>query len=244
MEFNEKLQELRRQKGLTQEELGKRLGVTNKAVSKWEVGETTPDITVLEPLAKIFQVTVDELLLGKEHVVENKKNIKINKILLIFVIVLGALELLTLCSLVVGIVSVNLYYRNEINELLNKEERVSITNENSNDYIEVLPMSSFTNDGQTIVVNSLVKTSKNYDIVSPIVFDITYRISYFYYDNQNKVGVVTYSRNFTGQLENGENSYDILIELSPKTQITDYAFLKNVVVEYEINQVSGEVILK
>ena len=54
--FGEFIYQKRKALGLTQEELGKRLGVTNKAVSKWEVGETTPDITVLEPLAKIFQV--------------------------------------------------------------------------------------------------------------------------------------------------------------------------------------------
>ena len=60
--FGEFIYQKRKKQGLTQEELGKRLGVTNKAVSKWEVGETTPDITMLEPLAKELQVTVDELL--------------------------------------------------------------------------------------------------------------------------------------------------------------------------------------
>ena len=43
--FGEFIYQKRKKLGLTQEELGRRLGVTNKAVSKWEVGETTPDIT-------------------------------------------------------------------------------------------------------------------------------------------------------------------------------------------------------
>ena len=54
--FGDFIYQKRKALGLTQEELGRKLGVTNKAVSKWEVGETTPDITVLEPLASIFNV--------------------------------------------------------------------------------------------------------------------------------------------------------------------------------------------
>ena len=65
--FGEFIYQKRKSFGLTQEEFGRKLGVTNKAVSKWEVGETTPDITILEPLAKLLNVTVDELLTQKEQ---------------------------------------------------------------------------------------------------------------------------------------------------------------------------------
>lgn len=66
MEFNEKLQELRKQKGLTQEELAALLYVSRTAVSKWESGRGYPNIESLKALAKLFSVTVDTLLSGDE----------------------------------------------------------------------------------------------------------------------------------------------------------------------------------
>ena len=62
MEFNEKLQELRKQKGLTQEELATRLYVSRTAISKWESGRGYPNIESLKAIAKLFSVTVDKLL--------------------------------------------------------------------------------------------------------------------------------------------------------------------------------------
>ena len=62
MEFNEKLQELRKQRGLTQEELAEKLYVSRTAISKWESGRGYPNIESLKAIAKFFSVTVDELL--------------------------------------------------------------------------------------------------------------------------------------------------------------------------------------
>jgi len=66
MEFNEKLQELRKQKGLTQEELAQALYVSRTAISKWESGRGYPGIDSLKAVAAFFSVTVDELLSGGE----------------------------------------------------------------------------------------------------------------------------------------------------------------------------------
>ena len=66
MEFNEKLQELRKQKGLTQEELAEKLYVSRTAISKWESGRGYPNIESLKAIAKFFSVTVDELLSSGE----------------------------------------------------------------------------------------------------------------------------------------------------------------------------------
>ena len=66
MEFNEKLQELRKQKGLTQEELAASLYVSRAAISKWESGRGYPNIESLKAIAKFFSVTVDELLSTNE----------------------------------------------------------------------------------------------------------------------------------------------------------------------------------
>ena len=62
LEFGEKVRSLRTERGLTQEKLADFLGVSFQAVSKWERGETYPDITLLQPLAYFFGVTLDELM--------------------------------------------------------------------------------------------------------------------------------------------------------------------------------------
>lgn len=66
MEFHEKLQELRKQKGLTQEELAEVLFVSRTAISKWESGRGYPNIDSLKAIAGFFKVTIDELLSGDE----------------------------------------------------------------------------------------------------------------------------------------------------------------------------------
>lgn len=62
MKLNEQIAFLRRQKGVSQEELAQALGVTNQSVSKWETGRCCPDIELLPTLAEYFRVSVDELL--------------------------------------------------------------------------------------------------------------------------------------------------------------------------------------
>ena len=66
MEFNKKLQELRKQKNITQEELAKALFVSRTAVSKWESGKGYPGIDSLKAIATFFDVTVDQLLSSEQ----------------------------------------------------------------------------------------------------------------------------------------------------------------------------------
>ena len=66
MEFHEKLQELRKQKGLTQEELAQALFVSRTAVSKWESGRGYPNLDSLKAIAKFFGITIDDLLSCEE----------------------------------------------------------------------------------------------------------------------------------------------------------------------------------
>ena len=66
MEFHEKLQELRKQKNLTQEELSEILFVSRTAISKWESGRGYPSIDSLKAIAEFFGVTIDELLSNRE----------------------------------------------------------------------------------------------------------------------------------------------------------------------------------
>lgn len=75
MEFNKKLQALRKQKNITQEELAEAIYVSRTAVSKWESGRGYPNIDSLKELAKFFSVTIDELLSSDEVINIAKQDI-------------------------------------------------------------------------------------------------------------------------------------------------------------------------
>ena len=66
MEFHERIQELRKRKGLTQEELAQALYVSRTAVSKWESGRGYPNIDSLKALSEFYSVSIDELLSSEE----------------------------------------------------------------------------------------------------------------------------------------------------------------------------------
>ena len=80
MEFNEKLQELRKNRGMTQEDLAEVLYVSRTAISKWELGRGYPSIDSLKDISKFFSVSIDDLLSGEKLLTlaekENKSNIR------------------------------------------------------------------------------------------------------------------------------------------------------------------------
>lgn len=74
------IQELRKRKGITQNQLGERLNVSYQAVSKWERGETLPDTLLLLDLAAILETTVDNILNGGKRVMDFNKKISVKDI--------------------------------------------------------------------------------------------------------------------------------------------------------------------
>ena len=97
MEIGKKITELRKQKGLSQEELAEKVGVARQTISKWELGETSPDLKQAKELSKIFNVSLDELVDNdiKDVLVERTSNteklagliLKLIRFVVIFVIV-------------------------------------------------------------------------------------------------------------------------------------------------------------
>ena len=69
---------LRKTKGLTQNELGERLGVSFQAVSKWERGESLPEVSILIDLANILETSVDNILRGGEKMMNYKGKITVS----------------------------------------------------------------------------------------------------------------------------------------------------------------------
>ena len=79
LEFHEKFQELRKRRGLTQEELAEALFVSRTAISKWESGRGYPSIDSLKEISSYFSVSIDDLLSGEQLIFiaekENKSNL-------------------------------------------------------------------------------------------------------------------------------------------------------------------------
>ena len=98
MEFHEKLQQLRKQKKLTQEQLAEQLFVSRTAVSKWESGRGYPNLESLKCISRLFSISIDELLSNNELIelaeTENRSNI--NKV---SSLVFGALDLISVAFL-------------------------------------------------------------------------------------------------------------------------------------------------
>ena len=72
--------DLRKVKGLTQNQLGERLNVSFQAVSKWERGETLPDVGILLDLAKVLETTVDHILNGGQRMMEYTRRVSVAQI--------------------------------------------------------------------------------------------------------------------------------------------------------------------
>ena len=123
MGFSNKLYELRKQRGLSQEELAGRLNVTRQTVSKWELGDSSPDMEKLMAISDLFGVSLDELVMDKapepappqttttagteiytdikEHVFTEGNRKRAKKGLKIAAIALGVLVLIDIISFIV-----------------------------------------------------------------------------------------------------------------------------------------------
>ncbi|MCS4470503.1 helix-turn-helix domain-containing protein [Clostridium botulinum] len=119
MAFSNKLYSLRKQKGLSQDELGSKLNVSRQTISKWELGETTPELEKLIALGDFFEISLDELVMdvkakestkteplvmnGLETIIHSidRENVemytkKISKIVLIIMVIILAIDLISM----------------------------------------------------------------------------------------------------------------------------------------------------
>lgn len=79
MTIGERLYNLRKEKNISQEELANALDVSRQTVSKWETGESMPDLNKIQPLCEFFGITSDELISGSQNMIEAKKEDNRNK---------------------------------------------------------------------------------------------------------------------------------------------------------------------
>ena len=79
MSLGERLYELRKKKGLSQEEVAEKLNVTRQSVSKWETDESKPDFDKIVPICELYEISTNELLNGTQEEKEEKEVEVINK---------------------------------------------------------------------------------------------------------------------------------------------------------------------
>ena len=116
MEIGKKIMDLRKKNGLSQEELAFKIGVARQTISKWELGETSPDLKQAKELSKIFNVSLDELTDNdiKDVLVEKTSNteklagliLKLIKFMVVFIVALPIL------LVILRIVFKNIYEHN------------------------------------------------------------------------------------------------------------------------------------
>ena len=80
MNLSEKIMMLRKKEGWSQEELANHLQISRQAVSKWERGETLPDVGILLDLAKVLETTVDHILNGGQRMMEYTRRVSVAQI--------------------------------------------------------------------------------------------------------------------------------------------------------------------
>ena len=120
MKFEEKLMKLRKQNAWSQEELAEKLDVTRQTISKWELGQTTPDTENLNKIATIFGITVNELLDENTNITRDESKKDVNKSRTIKVTILVIILILILIG--VGAIALNKMYNKKAEE----KDKVSI----------------------------------------------------------------------------------------------------------------------
>lgn len=228
--FGEFIYQKRKKLGMTQDELGRLLGVTNKAVSKWETGETTPEISMLDQLAKILKVSVDELLTQKDSIVEEKEKKTKNNLLITSVIVLAVLLVISIAILI-----------------YNKYKLIYIDFLQSNYYeiVDINKMERFdVNDNQEITITSSYELINAYEVLDDISFRVNVEVNFYYYKEDDSIGVMSFYNRSIDVLLDSNNKKEISITLSPKEPITSFKGIKRIDVSYTVSDCVGKVIVK
>lgn len=101
MKLGEKIAHLRKSKNMTQSELAEKMCITDKAVSKWERGISSPDIRTIQKLSQVLEVTTEELI-GENFVTMEEGNKTKNLIMLILRCVAFALAVAVLVMIIIG----------------------------------------------------------------------------------------------------------------------------------------------
>ena len=108
MKFNEKLRTLRENKNLSQEMLAQELNVARQTVSKWELGETTPEMDKLVKMSEIFEISLDDLIKDNETIISSTEgnNTNTQKLAGLVINILKGIGIFLIVAVVLNIILV------------------------------------------------------------------------------------------------------------------------------------------
>lgn len=208
--FGEFIYQKRKELHMTQDELGRRLKVTNKAVSKWETGETLPDIQSLELLASTLNVSIDELITQVKP--KKEVEIKTRKLPIILSIVLGVISFVLLISL-----GISLY---------EKPVESTISVEDFNSYFVI---DSYKSEfkGEKLVLYIRVEELTELDLE----FKALFTVRLFYNNTNGSKSEITY---INRQIIYDDSTDVFILELKPKNSLINFESYSGVEISYEI----------
>lgn len=135
MEIGNKILELRKKNNLSQEKLAEQVGVARQTISKWELGETSPDLKQSKKLSEIFNISLDELVndLKKENNNENVNNTNTQKLAGVVLKILKVIGILFLVFIIVYLMIIILSFaafnglkNNKSVETIEQSEEITI----------------------------------------------------------------------------------------------------------------------
>ena len=138
MKFSEKLIILRKNKNLSQEDLGNELGVARQTISKWELGETTPEMDKLVRMSELFDISLDELIKDTDKKIDSEK-INVNdtntqqlagltiKILKGIGIIILVIIIISIIMIILGRIAFNkIDSKTEVNSTIVKQKQLTL----------------------------------------------------------------------------------------------------------------------
>ena len=206
---------------LTQDNFGKMLGVTNKAVSKWEIGEMMPDIQLLPSIAKIFDVTIDELLTQnkpEEKIVYKKAKIR-------FHIIQAVISFILLC-IVIALSIIIFNSKKSIDLDLNNVQEYIVVNY---DHIEGL-------SNEKIIIQGNITKNKKIDDLHLV---LSFTIQYEYLDSNNEIIEILFLERIVN-ISDEENNFELILE--PNDKSINFNSPYSIDIIYVYKEVSGHIV--
>lgn len=179
MEIGNKIQELRKKENLSQEQLAEKIGVARQTISKWELGETSPDLKEAKELSKIFNVSLDELVGNNINniLIEKVSNTEVLAGMIIKILKIMGIFLLILLCFIIFIFASRKYFEAKPNNMIADSYGLYCTLNNEKIYYEVTetrdnPNELELNENASKIVKEMGVNLKNYPKKERLIKDI------------------------------------------------------------------------